>query len=191
MNESERFAKTLSEKEAQALLSALQTRFEAHPQRHPGIDWAEVRASLDARPHKLWPLRAMEASGGEPDVIGKDPATGGLLFVDCSAETPPGRRNLCYDDAALNSRKTAKPEGSACGKAAAMGIRLLSEEEYLRLQSLGEFDLKTSSWLFTPEEVRKLGGALFGDRRYGRVFCYHNGAESYYGVRGFRGLLRV
>lgn len=173
------------------LLHTLAERFQGHPERHAGIAWADVAARLDARPAALRALQAMEDSGGEPDVIGRDGATGQLLFCDCAAETPSGRRSLCYDDAALHARKENKPAGSAMGMAAAMGIELLDEAQYRALQELGEFDLKTSSWLATPGEVRALGGALFGDRRYGRVFTYHNGVQSYYAARGFRGLLRV
>jgi len=181
----------LLQEEAETLLNVLQARFEHNPRHHPGFDWSEVRARLASEPGKMWSLQAMEASGGEPDAVGKDAESGEIIFADCSAETPLGRRNLCYDRAALEARKTARPAGSALEMAAEMGISLLNEDEYSALQTLGEFDLKTSSWVFTPEGVRKLGGALFGDRRYGRVFFYHNSAESYYGVRGFRGLLRV
>lgn len=173
------------------LLHTLAERFQGHPERHAGIAWADVAARLDARPAALRALQAMEDSGGEPDVIGRDGATGQLLFCDCAAETPSGRRSLCFDDAALHARKENKPAGSAMGMAATLGIELLDEAQYRALQELGEFDLKTSSWLATPGEVRALGGALFGDRRYGRVFTYHNGVQSYYAARGFRGLLRV
>lgn len=181
----------LSAVQSQELLSVLQARFEKHMERHAGLDWAEVQAKLAAHPGKLRSLHAMEASGGEPDLIGVDQKTGEYIFCDCSAESPAGRRSLCYDAAALEARKENKPAGSALGMAATMGIELLTEDEYRELQRLGKFDLKTSSWLKTPEDVRELGGALFGDRRYGRVFTYHNGAISYYAARGFRGLLRV
>jgi hypothetical protein len=172
------------------LLRTLQTRFESHPQRHPAIAWADVQARLEHAPDALATLFAMEASGGEPDVIGRD-EQGRLLFCDCCAESPAGRRSLCYDREALDARKAHKPRSSAVEEAAAMGVELLSEEQYRALQALGEFDGKTSSWIATPADVRALGGALFADRRYGRVFVYHNGAQSYYAVRGFRGLLRV
>ncbi len=173
------------------LLQVLQARFEAHMHRHPGVVWAEVQGRLDAQPEALNALEAMEATGGEPDVIGHDKATGRYTFCDCAAETPVGRRSLCYDGEALASRKENKPEGSAVQMAQAMGIALLTEARYRHLQSLGEFDLKTSSWISTPAEVRALGGALFCDRRYQQVFVYHNGAQSYYAVRGFRGSLEV
>jgi hypothetical protein len=181
----------MTAKERDALLRALQTRFEANPRRHAGIAWADVAARLAGSETALASLRAMEESGGEPDVIGRDAATGRLTFCDCSAESPAGRRSLCYDGAALDARKEAKPQGSAVQAAAAMGVELPTEQEYRELQQLGEFDLKTSSWIATPPDVRALGGALFGDRRYGRVFTYHNGAQSYYAARGFRGVLRV
>lgn len=173
------------------LLTTLEARFRKHPTRHPGLEWATVRARLEAAPEKLRSLSEMEDTGGEPDVVGFDAETGELRFVDCAAESPKGRRSLCYDREALESRKDFPPADSALERAAAMGIALLTEAEYRDLQALGEFDTKTSSWLLTPPEVRQLGGALFGDRRYGRVFTYHNGAPSYYAVRGFRGLLRV
>lgn len=173
------------------LLATLEARFRKHPTRHPGLEWATVRARLEAAPEKLRSLSEMEDSGGEPDVVRFDAETGELRFVDCAAESPKGRRSLCYDREALESRKDAPPADNALDRAAAMGIALLTEAEYRDLQALGEFDTKTSSWLLTPPEVRQLGGALFGDRRYGRVFTYHNGAPSYYAVRGFRGLLRV
>lgn len=175
-----------------ALLRTLRARFETHPARHAGIAWAQVQARLAAAaPAALKSLAAMEASGGEPDVIGLEPGSGAALFCDCAAETPAGRRSLCFDDEALASRKENKPPGSATGLAAEMGVQLLDEAMYRRLQQLGEFDLRTSSWIATPADVRALGGALFGDRRYGRVFTYHNGAQSYYAARGFRALLRV
>lgn len=178
-------------KERDALLDLLKTRFTQHPHRHPGLDWAKVAAQLDGNAAAFKALALMEASGGEPDVIGHDEARGEVLFCDCAAESPAERRSLCYDREALNARKENKPQGSAMELAAEMGIALLDEAQYRALQALGEFDLKTSSWLATPPEVRSLGGALFGDRRYGRVFVYHNGVQSYYAARGFRGLLRV
>lgn len=173
------------------LLSILKTRFEQHLHRHAGLEWAKVLARLEAHPEKWEALRAMEATGGEPDVTGYDPSTGELHFTDCSPETPAGRRSLCYDPEALHARKANKPPGSAVGMAAAMGIELLNEAQYRALQEIGSFDLKTSSWILTPAPIRALGGALFGDCRYGQVFIYHNGAESYFGARGFRGVLRV
>lgn len=172
------------------LLQTLESRFGRHPQRHAGIAWADVAARLKGRTKALAVLQAMEDSGGEPDVIGRE-ADGTLLFCDCAPESPEGRRSLCYDRAALDARKENKPAGSAVEAAAAIGIDLLDEDGYRRLQQLGEFDCKTSSWLATPAALRALGGALFGDRRYGRVFTYHNGVQSYYAARGFRGLLRV
>lgn len=174
-----------------ALLQTLQTRFDAHPERHRGLSWATVRARLDANPDALRSLREMEASGGEPDVIGREAKAGPILFCDCSAESPAGRRSLCYDHEALDARTEHKPKGSAVDAAKTMGVELLTEEQYRHLQTLGEFDLKTSSWLATRGDLRALGGALFGDRRYDRVFIYHNGAQSYYAARGFRGLLGV
>ncbi len=173
------------------LLATMEARFARHMHRHAGIAWPEVQARLEGQTAALKSLRAMEASGGEPDVIGRDGRNGALLFCDCAAESPAGRRSLCYDRAALDARKEARPAGSAAEAAAAMGIALLTEAQYRALQALGEFDLKTSSWIATPPEVRTLGGALFCDRRYGQVFVYHNGAQSYYAARGFRGLLRV
>lgn len=173
------------------LLQVLKRRFDKHMQRHEGLAWAEVRARLNGNPRALEPIRQMEASGGEPDVIGQDPATGRYTFCDCAAESPSGRRSLCYDPEALDARKENKPQGSAVGTAAAMGIRLLTEEQYRALQRLGDFDLRTASWISTPADLRALGGALFCDRRYGRVFAYHNGAQSYYAARGFRGRLQV
>lgn len=173
------------------LLSILQTRFEKNMQRHKGVQWPDVQARLEASPAALKSLQDMEDTGGEPDVIGHDAATGRYAFCDCSAESPSGRRSLCYDREALGSRKENRPEGSAVEMAAAMGIDLLTEEQYRELQKLGEFDLKTSSWISTPDDVRSLGGALFCDRRYGRVFVYHNGAQSYYAARGLRGALVV
>lgn len=174
-----------------ALLGSLKARFAQNPGRHPGLTWDAVQARLEAHPDALWSLGEMETSGGEPDVVAHDPQTGALVFFDCAEETPKGRRSLCYDAAALASRKENKPKGSAGAVAAAMGVELLTEAEYRQLQTLGAFDLKTSSWVKTPPEVRKLGGALFCDRRYGQVFVYHNGAESYYAARGFRGALKV
>ena len=159
--------------------------------RHPGLAWAKVQAKLEAQPEKLWSLHEMERTGGEPDVVGQDQQTGGYLFYDCSAESPKGRRNVCYDRAGQEARKEHRPEQNALDMAAAMGIELLTEDEYRALQRLGEFDTKTSSWVKTPAEIRQLGGALFCDRRYGHVFVYHNGAQSYYGSRAFRGSLRV
>ena len=183
--------KELTPAECQELLSTLKTRFEKNMIRHAGLDWAKVQAKLEENIGKLWSLGEMERTGGEPDVIGADPKTGEFLFYDCSAETPKDRRNLCYDRAALDARKEFKPKDTALDMAAAMGVEILTEEEYRHLQSLGKFDTKTSSWVKTPAEIRKLGGALFCDRRYDHVFTYHNGAESYYGSRGFRGLLKV
>ncbi len=184
-------SKELSPEQRKKLLAALQARFEENRNRHQGISWVPVQARLEANPERLWALSEMEKSGGEPDVVGQDSETGEYLFYDCSAETPEGRRNVCYDRAALDSRKEAKPRDSAMDMAAAMGIELLTEEKYRELQKLGEFDTKTSSWLKTPVEIRKLGGAIFADRRYDHVFVYHNGATSYYGGRGFRGSLKV
>ncbi|GHC69468.1 hypothetical protein GCM10007320_02950 [Pseudorhodoferax aquiterrae] len=177
--------------ESKPLLQTLQARFQAHMQRHAGLAWTEVLARLDANPAALDALQAMEATGGEPDVIGLDAASGRYMFCDCAAESPSGRRSLCFDRAALDARKENKPQGCATDVAEAMGITLLSETQYRALQQLGEFDLKTSSWVQTPPAIRALGGALFCDRRYGQVFVYHNGAQSYYAARGFRGLLQV
>jgi hypothetical protein len=177
--------------ERQQLLQTLKARFDANMHRHKGVMWKDVLARLEAAPAALQALARMEALGGEPDVTAREQASGQVILCDCSAETPAGRRSLCYDDKALHERKENKPQGSAVGVAAEMGIELLSEEQYRALQQLGEFDLKTSSWIATPKDVRSLGGALFCDRRYGRVFVYHNGAQSYYAARGFRGLLRV
>ncbi|MCB1626805.1 MAG: DUF4256 domain-containing protein [Xanthomonadales bacterium] len=173
------------------LLQTLEARFAAHPERHAGLRWPMMRERLEGDPGGLWALQQMEASGGEPDLIGVDPASGTLLYVDCAAESPAGRRSLCFDEQALAERKANKPAGSAVAMAAALGIELLDEQHYRALQALGEFDLKTSSWIQTPETVRQLGGALFCDRRFGRVFTYHNGAQSYYAARGFRGLRRI
>lgn len=173
------------------LLNVLQTRFEKNSNRHPGIDWAMVQAKLEANADKLWSLHEMESTGGEPDVVGYDDKTGEYIFYDCSAESPKGRRSVCYDREALEARKEHKPANNAIDMAAAIGIELLTEEQYRQLQQLGTFDTKTSSWIKTPARIRKLGGALFCDRRYDTVFVYHNGADSYYAARGFRGLLRV
>ena len=178
-------------KERDELLATLETRFEKNMQRHKGIAWKDVQARLKDNARALASLQAMEASGGEPDVIAQDRKTGELTFCDCSAQSPSGRRSICYDREALDSRKEHKPKSSAVEMAAEMGIDLLTEAEYRKLQELGEFDTKTSSWIRTTPDVRALGGALFCDRRYGKVFLYHNGAESYYAARGFRGLLRV
>jgi len=184
-------AKDVNAKQREELLSVLKARFEKNMNRHKGLEWAKVQARLETNPEKLWSLNEMERTGGEPDVVGHDKKTGEYIFYDCSAESPAGRRSLCYDREALESRKEHKPKASAMGMAADMGIELLSEEQYRELQKLGEFDTKTSSWVKTPSDIRKLGGALFCDRRYGHVFVYHNGAESYYAARGFRGSLRI
>jgi Protein of unknown function (DUF4256) len=181
----------MNAKQREELLSALKARFEKNENRHKGLEWAKVQAKLEANPEKLQSLHEMERTGGEPDVVGQDQKTGEYLFYDCSAESPSGRRSLCYDREALESRKENKPENNAADMAAAMGIELLTEEEYRELQKLGKFDLKTSSWVKTPAAIRKLGGALFCDRRYDHVFVYHNGASSYYAARGFRGSLTV
>lgn len=183
--------KGLGAKERAALLVTLRDRFEANRQRHEGIQWEKVRARLEARPDKLSSLAEMERTGGEPDVVGQDTKTGEYVFCDCSAESPAGRRSLCYDRTALDARKENKPKGNAVEAAAAMGAALLTEDQYRRLQALGARDTKTSSWLETPPSIRKLGGAIFGDCRYGTVFVYHNGADSYYAARGFRCSLRV
>lgn len=183
--------KDLSPKQRAELLAALKDRFEKNMDRHKGLEWAKVQARLDANPEKLWSLNKMERTGGEPDVVGYDKKSGECVFFDCSAQTPADRTSLCYDDEALKSRKEHKPRGSAVGLAAAMGIEILTEEEYLALQQLGDFDTKRSSWLKTPVEMRKLGGALYGESRYNRIFIGCNGAESYYGGRGFRGSLRI
>jgi len=183
--------KELSADQRDALLGVLKTRFEKNMKRHTGLEWAAVQARLETNPGKLWSLLEMERTGGEPDVVGVDAATGEVIFFDCSPESPAGRRNLCYDRDALNARKQFKPENSAMDVAAEMGIEMLTEEEYRELQTLGHFDAKTSSWLKTPAAIRKHGGAIFGDYRYDHVFIYHNGADSYYAARGFRGSLRV
>ena len=173
------------------LLKTLKTRFEKNMNRHKGIEWTKVQAKLESNSAKLWSLNGMEETGGEPDVVGYDKNTGEYIFHDCSAESPKGRRSVCYDGEALESRKEHKPENSAMDMATAMGIEILTEDQYRELQKLGEFDMKTSSWVKTPPEIRKLGGAVFCDRRYNKVFLYHNGAESYYAARGFRASLRV
>jgi len=183
--------KELSPKQREELVAVLKTRFEKNRNRHPGVDWAGVQAKLEANREKLWSLNEMERTGGEPDVVGHDKKTGEYIFYDCSAESPKDRRSLCYDRQALQARKENKPKDSVIDAAAAMGIELLSEEQYRELQKLGNFDTKTSSWLKTPADIRKHGGAIFGDHRYGTVFLYHNGADSYYAARGFRGSLRV
>jgi hypothetical protein len=183
--------KELSSGQREELISTLKARFEKNRSRHQGLEWANVQAKLEANTEKLWSLNEMERSDGEPDVVGYDDKTDEYIFQDCSAESPKGRRSICYDREALDSRKEHKPENNAIELAASMGIELLSEEQYRELQQLGNFDTKTSSWVKTPAEIRKLGGALFCDRRYNQVFVYHNGADSYYGVRGFRGSLRV
>jgi hypothetical protein len=183
--------KELSPEQREELLRTLKTRFEKNMNRHKALEWAKVQAKLEANPEKLWSLNEMERTGGEPDVVGYDKKTREYIFYDCSAESPKGRRNLCYDRQALESRKEYKPENNALDTAAAMKIEILTEEQYRELQKLGNFDTKTSSWVKTPAEIRKLGGALFCDRRYNTVFVYHNGAESYYAARGFRGSLRV
>jgi hypothetical protein len=181
----------LSKKQSDTLLATLEARFKKHVDRHKGIEWAAVRARLESKPEKLRSLQAMEETGGEPDVIGHDRKSGEIVFCDCAAESPSGRRSACYDREARTSRKEAAPKHSAVEMAADMGIRLMSEAEYRDLQKLGSFDEKTSSWIETPAAIRKLGGALFCDRRYDTVFVYHNGAQSYYAARGFRGILRV
>lgn len=178
-------------KQREELLKTLKARFEKNMSRHQGVEWSKVESRLDANPKKLESLLEMEETGGEPDVVSYDKKSGEVVFYDCAPETPKGRRSVCYDGDALKARKEHKPKNSAMDMAKAMGITLLTEEEYGELQQLGEFDTKTSSWLLTPPDVRKLDGAIFGDRRYGRVFIYHNGAQSYYAVRGFRGALRV
>jgi hypothetical protein len=194
MNNTKNNKKELPPKQREELLKALKTRFEKNLNRHKGLEWAKVQSRLcgmEASAEKLWSLNEMERTGGEPDVVGQDKKTGEYVFYDCSAQSPKGRTSLCYDREALDSRKEFKPKNTAMDMAAAMGVELLTEEQYLELQKLGEFDTKSSSWLKAPADMRKLGGALFGDRRFGRVFFYHNGAESYYSGRGFRGWLRV
>ena len=182
---------TLSSKQRQEIITTLKARFEKNIHRHKDVEWEKVQAKLEANIEKLWSLNEMEKTGGEPDVVGHDNKTGEYIFYDCSEESPKGRRSLCYDREALNSRKENKPKNSALDVASAMGVELLTEEQYRELQKLGQFDTKTSSWVKTPAAIRNLGGALFCDRRYDTVFLYHNGAESYYAARGFRGCLRV
>jgi hypothetical protein len=183
--------KALSPEQREELLSALKARFEQNMKRHPGLEWTKVQAKLEANPEKVWSLHEMERTGGEPDVVGHDQKTGETIFYDCSAESPTGRRNVCYDREGWEARKEHKPADNAMDMAAAMGIELLTEEQYRALQKLGKFDTKTSSWVQTPADIRKLGGALFADFRYGHVFIYHNSAPTYYGSRAFRGSLRV
>jgi hypothetical protein len=183
--------KRMSPEQAKVLLGALKARFEKNMNRHKGLEWAQVQARLEANPEKLWSLNEMERTGGEPDLVGHDKKTGEYIFYDCAADSPKGRRSLCYDREALDARKEHKPKNNAMDMAAAMGVALLTEEEYRELQKLGHFDTKSSSWVQTPSPIRKLGGALFCDRRYDTVFVYHNGAESYYAGRAFRGSLRV
>ena len=183
--------KKLSPEQCEELLKTLKARFEKNMNRHKGLEWAKVQAKLEANTEKLWSINEMERTGGEPDVVGHDKKTGEYIFYDCSAESPKGRRNVCYDREALESRKEFKPKDTAMDMAAAMGIEILTEEQYRELQKLGNFDTKTSSWLETPSDIRKLGGAIFADRRYGNVFVYHNSAPSFYGVRAFRGSLKV
>ena len=183
--------KNLSPEQHEELLGALKARFEKNTNRHKGLEWAQVQSKLEANTGKLWSLNEMERTAGEPDVVGLDKKTGEYIFYDCSTESPKDRRSLCYDREALEARKEHKPEGNAVDMAAAMGLELLTEEQYRELQKLGSFDTKTSSWVRTPSNIRKLGGALFCDRRYDTVFVYHNGAESYYAARGFRGSLKV
>lgn len=181
----------MSPKQREELFQILKSRFAKNMNRHDGLEWVKLLAKLEASPEKIWSLNEMESTGGEPDVVGFDDTTGEYIFYDCSAESPKGRRSICYDREALESRKEFKPKDTVLDMAAAMGIELLTEDQYRELQKLGEFDTKTSSWVKTPSEIRKLGGALFCDRRYNHVFVYHNGAESYYGVRGFRASLRI
>lgn len=183
--------KTIPATDRKHLLSSLQTRFEKNKARHKGIDWATVEARLQSQSHKLWSLQQMENTGGEPDVLGMDKKTGEIIFYDCSPESPAGRRSICYDKKALDARKENKPKDSAMNMAAYMGVEILTEAQYRELQACGDFDTKTSSWILTPDAIRQHGGALFGDKRYQHVFIYHNGADSYYGARGFRGMLRV
>jgi hypothetical protein len=183
--------KALAPKQREELLSALKARFEKNPNRHKGLDWAKVQARLEANVDKLWSLSEMESTGGEPDVVGYDKKSGEYIFFDCSSESPKGRVSVCYDREGWESRKEHRPKTTAMDMATAMGVELLTEEQYLQLQTLGEFDRKTSSWVKAPADIRKLGGALYGERRYGRVFVGHNGAQSYYGARAFRGCLKV
>ena len=191
MKNDKRSSKVLSPEASEALLGVLQSRFEKNPDRHKGLAWESVRTRLEANPEKLHSLHDMERTGGEPDVVGHDKKSGEFVFIDCSGQSPAGRASLCYDRAALDARKEHKPANSVMDMAAEMGVEVLTEEQYFELQKLGEFDTKRSSWLKTPPEIRALGGAIFGDRRYGRVFIYHNGADSYYAARGFRAMLRV
>ena len=191
MHKMARNKKTLSPKEHEELLSVLKARFETNMNRHHGLEWTKVQAKLEMNPDKLSALYEMERTGGEPDVVGRNKGTGEYSFYDCSAESPKGRRSLCYDRAAMDARKENKPKDSAIDMAAAMGIEILTEEEYRQLQTLGDFDTKTSSWVKTPSSIRNLGGAIFCDRRYDHVFMYHNGAESYYAARGFRGSVKI
>ena len=191
MNKTKNKTKSLSKEEQELLLQSLQSRFEKNMIRHKDLEWKKVRTRLEKNSEKLWSLNEMERTGGEPDVTGYDEKTGAFIFFDCSEESPKGRRSVCYDREGLESRKEHQPGNTAIDMAAEMGIELLTEEQYRELQSYGRFDMKTSSWLKTPTEIRKLGGAIFGDFRYGQVFIYHNGAQSYYGSRGFRGWLKV
>lgn len=191
MSKTNKSKKELPQAQYKELLNTLKNRFEKNMNRHKGVEWAKVQAKLESNPTKLWSLNEMEITGGEPDVVGYDKKTGEYIFYDCSPESPAGRRSLCYDREALEKRKEHKPKNNALDMAAAMGIELLTEDQYRELQKLGKFDTKTSSWIKTPADIRKLGGALFCDRRYDTVFVYHNGAESYYAGRAFRGLLRV
>jgi hypothetical protein len=191
MSKTKKTNKELSSKQKEQLLNILKTRFDKNINLHKELKWEKISAKLEANPEKLWSLNEMERTGGEPDVVGYDKKTGEFIFYDCSAESPAGRRSFCYDRTAFNARKENKPKDNALDVAAAIGIELLTEEQYRELQKLGEFDLKTSSWVKTPDNIRKLGGAIFCDRRYNNVFTYHNGAESYYAARGFRGVLKV
>jgi hypothetical protein len=191
MNNTKSYKRELSPEQREELLRALKARFEKSMNRHKGLEWAKVQAKLEANAEKLWSLNEMERTGGEPDVVGHDKKTGEYIFYDCSAESPKGRRSVCYDREGLEARKAFKPDNNAVDMAAAIGIELLAEEQYRELQNLGNFDTKTSSWVKTPPDIRELGGALFADRRYGKVFVYHNSAPSYYAARAFRGSLRV
>ena len=191
MNIAKSIKKKLTSTQSEKLFKVLKARFVKNMNRHKGLDWADVQARLEANPEKLWSLDEMESTGGEPDVVGQDKKTGEYIFYDCSAESPKGRRSVCYDHEALEKRKEHKPENSAIEMASDMGVEVLTEEQYMELQKLGNFDEKTSSWLKTPVDIRKLGGGIYGDFRYGRVFIGHNGADSYYAARGFRGSLRV